>query len=247
MTRWKAAAIHLSISAAIGLFSALLIFFVWYPSPYGQALGAQQLVLLLLGVDVILGPLLTLVVFKSGKKSLRFDLAIIALLQVCAFSYGMSVVVRARPAFVVSVVDQFVLVGANDLDPADLAQGSKPAFQYVPWNGPMIVGSQIPTEFQAHTDLLFSGLAGKDIEKFPKLYVDYAGAAPGVLAHAKSLDELIGKHPPVQPVVDEWLTAHHREATSISWVPLKTRRVFMTMLLDSTSGQPIDALPIDPW
>ncbi|HEV7490359.1 MAG TPA: hypothetical protein VGO25_06105, partial [Rhodanobacteraceae bacterium] len=80
MTRWKASAVHLSISICVGLGAVALIFGVWYPPPYSHAVGADQLVVLLLGVDVVLGPLLTLVVFKSGKKSLRFDLSVIALL-----------------------------------------------------------------------------------------------------------------------------------------------------------------------
>src|SRR6187402_1763816 len=105
MSRWKAAAIHLSISASIGLLAAALIFGVWYPPPYSKATGADELVLLLMGVDIVLGPMLTLVVFRSGKKSLRLDLTVIAIMQTCALLYGMSVVVRARPVFIVGVDD----------------------------------------------------------------------------------------------------------------------------------------------
>lgn len=42
--------------------------------------------LLIMGADIVLGPLLTLVVYKAGKKSLRFDLACIVTLQAGAFS-----------------------------------------------------------------------------------------------------------------------------------------------------------------
>lgn len=154
MSRWKAAAIHLSISAAIGLVSAALIFGLWYPPPYSHAAGADELVLLLLGVDVVLGPLLTLVVFKTGKKSLRFDLSVIALIQACAFVYGMSVVVRARPAFIVGEIDRFVLVTAKDLDRTDLAQGRKPEFRSVPWTGPRLVAAEMPTDPGEYADLL---------------------------------------------------------------------------------------------
>lgn len=247
MSRWKAAAIHLSISAAIGLAAAALIFGVWYPSPYSQVAGAGELVLLLLGVDVVLGPLLTLVVFKSGKKTLKFDLAVIAVLQACALLYGLSVVTRARPAFIVAAVDRLVLVTANDLDPADLAQGSKPEFQSVSWTGPRLVGVRLPTDAKEHNDLLFSGMAGKDVDKFPKYYVDYDEAAPMLLQHAKPLNDLRGKHPEASAMLDTWLRKNRIDAAHVAWVPLISRRQSMTTLLDREHGQILGALATDPW
>src|SRR4029078_12975478 len=110
MSRWKAAGIHLSISLLIGLIVGALLFGVWYPPPYFHAAGADQLVLLLVSVDIVLGPLLTLVVFKSGKWGLKFDLTLIAVMQTIALVYGLSVVLRSRPVFLVAAVDRFVLV-----------------------------------------------------------------------------------------------------------------------------------------
>jgi len=247
MSRWKAAAIHLSISVAIGLAAAALIFGVWYPAPYSQAAGAGELVLLLLGVDVVLGPLLTLVIFRSGKKGLKFDLAVIAVMQACALTYGLSVVTRARPAFIVAAVDRFTLVTANDLDAADLAQGSKPEFQSVSWTGPKLVGVEMPQDTKSHNDLVFSGAAGKDIEQFPKYYVDYAQTAKSMLARAKPLDVLRKVRPEAAPLLEDWLHGHNRDAATIAWLPLTTQTKSLVMLLDRTSGQVLDALPIDPW
>ena len=79
MSRWKAAGIHLSISLAIGLLVGALLFGVWYPPPYFHAAGADELILLLVGIDIVLGPLMTLVIFRSGKRGLKFDLTVIGL------------------------------------------------------------------------------------------------------------------------------------------------------------------------
>src|SRR5690348_13408152 len=146
MSRWKAAGIHICVSVLIGLVAAILIFGVWYPRPYGQAAGADTLILLLLGVDVVVGPLLTLIVFRAGKWGMRFDLTVIAVAQACAFLYGISVVVRARPAFVVATIDRFSLVSANNIDPADYANAKAPEFTHAPWTGPRVVGALPPTE-----------------------------------------------------------------------------------------------------
>jgi hypothetical protein len=166
MSRWKAAGIHLSINAVIALLAAGLIYGIWYPHPYSQAAGAGTLVLLLLGVDLVLGPLLTLVVFKVGKKGLKFDLAAIAILQVCAFVYGLHVVAAARPAFIVGVIDRFVLVSANELDQADLDKATNPEFRSAPWTGPKLVGAQLPTDSKLRNDIVFSGAAGKTWRNF---------------------------------------------------------------------------------
>jgi len=247
MTRWKAAAVHLGISTCIGVGAAALIFGVWYPPPYSHAVGADQLVLLLLGVDVVLGPLLTLVVFKSGKKSLKFDLAVIALMQACAFFYGMSVVVRARPAFIVGRVDRFVIVSANDLEEADFAKANKPEFRSAPWTGPKIVGAVIPTDIEQRNALMFSAVAGRDIEKFPQYYTEYEAVAPDLLKRAKSLEELRRKWPGAAASIADFLRRETAEESSVVWLPLDARLANMTMLVDARSGKPLGALSFDPW
>jgi hypothetical protein len=247
MSRWKAAAIHISISALIGLISAALIFGLWYPRPYSHAAGADQLVLLLLGVDVVLGPLLTLIVFRTGKKGLRFDLAVIALAQACAFIYGTSVVVRARPAFVVGNIDRFSLVTANDIDPADYAKASKPEFRSAPWTGPRITGALPPTDVEERNNIVWAGPGGKDIDSMPQYYVDYPQVAATLLQKAKPLDQLLKNHAEEATQVEAWLHDHQRAAADVVWVPLKSRRASLVMLLDRRDGTPLDALSIDPW
>ena len=245
MSRWKAAAIHLSISAAIGLVAAVLIFGVWYPSPYSYATGALELVVLLMGVDIVLGPLLTLAVFKSGKKGMKFDLSVIALLQAGAFLYGMSVVVKARPVFVVGAVDRFTLVSANGIAANDLAEG-KPPYNRLSWTGPRLVGAELPTDKSERNDLLFAGLAGRDLERMPKYYVDYPVAAAGLLKRARELSQLRTAHPSAAKPIDAWLRSHQRHEQDILWLPILSKND-TTMLLDRDTGTPLDALPIDPW
>src|SRR4051812_42828203 len=119
MSRWKAAGLHLLISIAVGIVTGALIYFIWYPPPYFEVAGGSTLMLVIMGVDITIGPFLTLAVFKAGKKSLRFDLTVIALLQIAAFCYGIHAIALARPVFVVAEVDRYVLVTANQLDDAD--------------------------------------------------------------------------------------------------------------------------------
>ncbi|HEY6544622.1 MAG TPA: TfpX/TfpZ family type IV pilin accessory protein [Dokdonella sp.] len=246
MSRWKAAAIHLSISALIGLATAALVFGVWFPPPYSHAAGADRLILLLLGVDIVVGPLLTLIVYRHGKWGMRFDLWVIALLQAGAFLYGMSVVLTSRPVFVVGAIDRFVLVSANALDDKDLAEGSRPEFRRRSWTGPVVVNALRPESSSERSDLLFSGLEGKDIELFPKYYADYASNAKPLLERAQPLDRLMEKEG-ARAEVEAWLTDNARTAQNTVWLPLVGRDADMSVLLDREDGRVLDALPIDPW
>ena len=82
-----------------------------------------------------LGPLLTLVVFKSGKRGMKFDLAVIGLVQLAALIYGAHIVFLARPAFIVFVKDRFEMVAVVDLDPAEVAKAKVPEFRSLSWTG----------------------------------------------------------------------------------------------------------------
>ncbi|KAB2898700.1 MAG: hypothetical protein DWB45_05790 [Xanthomonadales bacterium] len=248
MSRWKAAGIHLSANAVIGALALALIFLVWYPQPYSQAAGAGTLALLLLGVDLVLGPLLTLVVYRAGKKGLRFDLTLIVLMQLGAFAYGMHVVAVARPAFVVAAVDRFVLVAANELNAADVTKATDPAFNHLPWTGPVVVGARLPDEARLRMAMVFSGLAGKDLEKFPQYYVPYADVVGALLERATPLDEFARKHPTATPLVDAWRRSHPQYADgSVLTLPLSSRNRSLTALVERGSGTILDALEFDPW
>ena len=77
--------IHLGISAALVAALGSTAYLLWYPPPYFEFDGGMNVMRLLLVVDVVLGPLLTLVVFQRGKKGLRRDLAVIGALQLAVF------------------------------------------------------------------------------------------------------------------------------------------------------------------
>ncbi len=171
----------------------------------------------------------------------------IALLQVCAFLYGMSVVVRARPAFIVGRVDRFVIVSANDLDDEDFAKATNPQFRSAPWTGPEVIGAAPPTDTQERNDVLFSSTSGKDLEKFPQYYTDYDAVAATLLKYAKPLADLEKKKPEATAVIAGVLSRRKLHEEDVVWVPLDARRASMTMLLERSSGRPLQAIAIDPW
>ena len=138
MTRWVAAPIHLAISTLLASIVFAIIYFVWYPGALFSAAGGRELFLLIVSVDITLGPLVTLIVFVPGKKGLRFDLAVIATVQLAALAYGVWVLFESRPVWIVYVKDRYELVRANEVDDADRAK-AKPPYDGLSITGPKLV------------------------------------------------------------------------------------------------------------
>lgn len=248
MSRWKAALLHLCISSVIAAIAVALLLGVWYPPPYFRAGGGAHLLALVVGVDVSIGPLLTFIVFKSGKHGLKLDLAVIGALQAIALVYGFNVMVRSRPVFLVAVVDRFVLVGADQIHAKDLAQASRPEWKHLSWTGPTMVGAELPKDPMAREKVMFTSFrTGQDIQDWPKYYVPYAAAAPALLKRARPVSALLKLYPDQRDPIDRWLARHGASERDARWLPIQTRTNGLVMLVRPSDGHPIGALPLDPW
>lgn len=107
---------HLLTSLILSVVIAAWILLYWFPQPFSIAAGAMMGLLIVVSVDLCLGPMLTLLLIHS-KKSLReniFDGVIIVLLQISALCYGLWQVHLARPAAVVFWQDSFYFVKVAD-------------------------------------------------------------------------------------------------------------------------------------
>ena len=96
ITRKQAFLTHLLISLAIFFVLSYLIIFQWYPSYYFHIDGGYRGLATIFFVDVVLGPGLTLLVFKPGKPGLKFDMSAIVILQIIALSWGIKSVYTER-------------------------------------------------------------------------------------------------------------------------------------------------------
>ncbi|MEZ5491402.1 MAG: hypothetical protein R3F50_13935 [Gammaproteobacteria bacterium] len=147
MNRWEAFTLHFAVSIAV--FTGLLgiIMMLWYPGVLFNIDGGWSGLKLVMGVDVILGPLLTLIVFRAGKPGLKFDLGCIAALQIACMAAGVWIVYQSRPIALVFAYDTFYSLAANEFeaygkDPGVIAEFSGP------W--PKLLYTELPdTEFGA--------------------------------------------------------------------------------------------------
>lgn len=249
MTRWKAAGIHLGISAVIGITVVALMLGVWYPEPFFDAMGGNDLVLLLVAVDVVLGPLITSVIFNPAKprRLLKLDLAVIATLQLAALAYGVSVVALARPVYMVFTVDRFDVVSANELKDQELARVKDPRFQGVPWGRPAIIAVESPQDPNEQMRVIESALRGADLQTFPQYYVPYEKLASAALKRSKPLERLRKGHMDEAAAIDAELKRLGRTLEDTRYLPLKARKRDYSVLLDAKTGGVVGYLPIVPW
>lgn len=246
LNRWQAAAIHLALSALIAATAFGLIVALWYPGAYFEAMGGRDLLILLVGVDVCIGPLLTLVVFDPAKKELRRDLAIIAAVQFVALAYGAWVTFNARPVYLVFAKDHFDVVAASELDAADLAAAA-PEYRSLSLTGPRVVGARMPEDVNERNAVIFATTAGKDLQNFPKYYLPYDEVSAEAKKSAKPLNALLKKHPESLDAIRAAAVAAGRPESLLLYVPLRARTRAMAAVLDAKDFHVITIAPIDPY
>ena len=112
----------------------------WYAYPYREISGGRELFMLVIAVDVVMGPLITLMIFNRAKprRELVIDLSIVALLQLAALGYGLWTVYAARPVHLAFEYQRLNVVHAADIDPETLPQ-APPALQSLPLTGPTLL------------------------------------------------------------------------------------------------------------
>ncbi len=113
MSRFSAFSYHMAISLVIFAILAYLIVEVWYPEFFFTIDGGWEGIRIVIGVDLVLGPLLTLVVYKAGKPGLKFDLSCIGVLQSLCLIAGVFVIYTVRPLYFIYYDKHFYSASAD--------------------------------------------------------------------------------------------------------------------------------------
>ncbi len=246
LNRYQAFAIHLGISAVVATVVVALVVWLWYPAPYFVAMGGAVLLRLLIGVDVVLGPLITLLVFDPKKPSLRFDLAVIVTLQVAALAYGSWVMFEARPVYTVFYGDYFHTVPANGIDADSLARAD-PQFRPLPLDGPRVVAARLPADSAEAAMIVTASLTGgPDVADQPHLYFPYAQAMPAAAKAARALVTLAQRDKESSDLVSEFVAAQRGAGRSLGYLPVKARNRDFVAVVDRGTGEIVGYLSIVP-
>jgi len=233
---------HFCISLLIASIVVGVVFFIWYPYPLAKAVNVTYIFLMMLMIDVIIGPVLGLLVYKDGKKTLKFDLAVIILIQISALCYGVYTIAQGRPVWIVYSVDRFELVKNNEIIDENL-QKARPEYQYPSWLGPQFIAMQLSLDREQRSKEMFDEFfSGVSLAQHPERYVKLSSVKAQIQQRAKKLDLLDQYND--QLVIKQTL-AKYPQATA--FVPLKANAVDMTVLINREKGEVVKIVDLRPW
>jgi hypothetical protein len=251
MINWRekivATAVHFVVTLLLAGIAAALIFLVWYPDPFQKMTGGTELFLLVVGCDLALGPLMSLVIFNSRKsrRELVIDYSVVGVVQLAALVYGVFIVAGARPAYLAYSKDRFEVVTAGDLTETELAAATDPQYRNPPWTGPRLVAVVVPPE--ESQDAMFKSLEGNEEHMRPRFYVQFEKDLASVHHYAKSLQDLEKAKPQAKVLLDRALEDVKTPREKLAWVPIRHRQGFWTAILDAATGKPVAYIDLDPY
>lgn len=252
MQNWKgrlrASGIHLGISLGIAALAAMLVFGLWYPYPYREISGGRALFMLVVGVDVIMGPLITLIIFNRAKprRELVMDFTVVGLLQVAALSYGLWTVFVARPVHLVFEYNRLSVVHAVDVDTNLLAK-APPSLQKLPVTGPTAIALRPFKDSAEQFDATMAALNGAPLYARADLWQAYANSTADILKEAKPVTDLHKRFASQAALVDKAIADTGQPVAQLRYLPLVGRDKAWTALLDAATAMPVGFLPLDSF
>jgi len=233
---------HLLISLAIALLVTYLIFCVWYPQPLDKALGVGFIFMMMLVIDVILGPLLGLLVYQEGKKTLKMDLSIIILIQVAALGYGMYSIAQARPVWIVFNHDRFELVRKNEIKTENIMK-AKSQYQQPTLLQPQFVAVKQAIDPQVRQiEQMSAMLNGISLAQYPERYMSLDQAKIQIQKQSRDLSQLT--HWNDKKIVQQYLSLYSK---ANAWLPLETYGLAMVVLINKEKAEVIKIVDLRPW
>ena len=244
-----AAAMHLIISVVVAGLIAVLVFGFWFPSSLKDLVGGVNLFWIIIIVDVICGPLLTLVIFNPNKPraELRSDIALVAVIQLCALLYGIHTLAHARPVALVFEIDRFRVITYSDIVDEELPNVPDWA---QPWSLADIrtVGLRATGTLEEKLSSIDASAQGVEPSQRPSRWQDYELSKKMVLDRARPLKALRDKYADQSEIIEAAIKSGqilrksgdiHNNAT-ILWLPVVSRRSNdWVVLIDRQDAQPL--------
>lgn len=248
VSRTRAFVVHLGLSAVL-IAAAAVAALGWYPQPYAAAVNVWSIARIPLLIFLAVGPLLTLILFKPGKRGLLIDVVVVALLQLGAYAHGLSILERARPAFAVFTVDRFVLLSERDIDATQLAAARASHGFDDSARGPALVVALLPADEAERQRLLDETVfQGKpDIERRPELWHAFASERRQGSSRQKSLAALRAARPAAAGEIDRAVASLGVAEANLGFVPLVAGSRHVAAIVDTRAGVPLAVVDADPW
>jgi hypothetical protein len=193
--RLKAFGLHLLASTAALTLIFGSLYLGWYRWPGWQLADVSQVVFVMAGVDVVVGPLLTFVIARSSKprRELARDIAMIVTVQLFALIYGSVSIWHGRPLYYAFSETVLQLVQAYDIDADELALARRQNAEFVPhwYSLPRWIWAPLPQDSHEREKIVVSAVSGgDDVISMPRYFKRWEQGLPALRMQLKKVDEV---------------------------------------------------------
>jgi len=243
--KFRAFGIHFGLSLIIFLVLLYFIYFHWYPTPFFTTDGGYQGMRLIAVVDLVLGPTLTFMVFKHGKKGLKFDLTLIGLCQLAALVWGIWAVHNERPVALVFADDRLHTIPDYQAVEAGLATADLVRFGD---RTPVRIVVAIPDNPEERYALFARQFREKQALFLDgKLYRPWdAQNRKIILAKAINMDDFLADKPKDRTIFQVFIKKIGKPPGALIFLPFFSRFSTNILVLDGENWAYVDVLDIRP-
>lgn len=244
--RLKAASLHVLFTLVVAVAVAAIVFVLWYPWPYSEVSGGVGLFLLIVGVDVVLGPLITFVVFDRRKpvRELWRDMAVVVILQLVGLAFGAHTMFIARPVVLALEGDRFRAVIAASVIEQELPKAPE-SLRSLSVTGPRLANTRDVAD-EEKMEAIFTAFGGADLGMRPSFWQEWDGRGRAqALRVGKPVTELLAKHPAQAAELRAAVAKTGKPIEQLIYIPMLARRTDWSVLLDRSTGDPIGFAPVD--
>jgi len=193
--RLKAFGLHLLSSFLVLTFILGALYLGWYHWPGWYLADCAQVTGALTGVDLVIGPLLTLVIAspKKPRTELMRDIGVIAAVQLCALGYGTYQLWNGRPLYYAFSEDVLQIVQAYDFDEPELASARKSNLPLAPhwYSLPRWIWAPLPEDPKEREKIMAGLMAGgSDVIAMPRYYRTWESGSPTLRTQLKPVDAI---------------------------------------------------------
>ncbi len=243
-SRFKASSLHLLLSLVLVTLVISVVIYFWYPPRFLGITNFKDIALLIISIDLVLGPLLTFVVYNPKKKSLRFDLAVIAIIQISALAYGVNALYQTHPLYITYNHGKFNLIHANEVKPDN---SKYEEFKISKFSSPKLAFAKMPEDLETQTEIILGvDLKGEpDIDKRTEYYEPYQKHMDTILKNSLDTVKLFDKKN-LTPSSKAFLKRHGKKE-DYSYFALKGATGSAIIVLDKKSAEVVATIKTDPW
>jgi hypothetical protein len=195
--KFRLAAMGLHLLASCIVLTTILggLYLGWYRWPGWYLADAVQVTIVLAGVDLVVGPLLTFIIASAVKprRELMRDIAVIATIQLIALVYGAVSLWHGRPLYYAFSEDALSLVQAYDIDDAELALARKLDAPLLPhwYNLPRWIWAPLPQDSAEQNKIIASAVSGgSDVISMPRYYKPWDAGLPALRSQLKKIGDI---------------------------------------------------------